>query len=30
VARAHLEDAALRAGIPVVRLARVVLGLHDR
>jgi GAF domain-containing protein len=30
VARAHLEDAARRAGIPVVRLARVVLGLHDR
>jgi GAF domain len=28
-ARAQLEDAALRAGIPVVRLARVVLGLHD-
>jgi hypothetical protein len=29
-AREHLEDAARRAGIPVVRLARVVLGLHDR
>jgi GAF domain-containing protein len=28
-ARGHLEDAARRAGIPVVRLARVVLGLHD-
>ncbi|WP_416957446.1 ANTAR domain-containing protein [Nocardioides sp. T5] len=28
-ARAHLEDAARRAGVPVVRLARVVLGLHD-
>jgi hypothetical protein len=28
-ARAQLEDAALRAGVPVVRLARVVLGLHD-
>jgi hypothetical protein len=30
VARAQLEDAARRAGIPVVRLARVVLGLRDR
>lgn len=28
-ARAQLEDAAVRAGIPVVRLARVVVGLHD-
>ena len=28
-ARAQLEDAALRAGVPVIRLARVVLGLHD-
>lgn len=28
-ARAHLEDAARRAGIPVTRLARVVVGLHD-
>lgn len=28
-ARAQLEDAASRAGIPVVRLARVVVGLHD-
>ena len=28
-ARAHLEDAARRAGIPVVRLARVVVGLQD-
>ena len=25
----QLEDAALRAGIPVARLARVVVGLHD-
>lgn len=29
MAREHLEDAARRAGIPVTRLARVVLGLHD-
>lgn len=29
-ARDQLEDAARRAGIPVVRLAHVVLGLHDR
>jgi GAF domain-containing protein len=29
VARAHLEDAARRADIPVERLARVVLGIHD-
>jgi hypothetical protein len=28
-ARAQLEDAARRAGIPVARLARVVVGLHD-
>lgn len=28
-ARAQLEDAARRAGIPVTRLARVVVGLHD-
>ena len=27
---AQLEDAALRAGIPVARLAGVVLGLHRR
>ena len=28
-ARLQLEDAALRAGIPVARLARDVVGLHD-
>jgi hypothetical protein len=28
-ARAHLEDAARRAGIPVIRLARVIIGLTD-
>ena len=28
-ARLQLEDAALRAGIPVARLAGVVVGLHD-
>lgn len=28
-ARTHLEDAARRAGIPVVTLARVVVGLQD-
>ena len=28
-ARAHLEDAARRAGVPVTRLARVIIGLQD-
>jgi len=28
-ARADLEDAARRAGVPAVRLARVIVGLHD-
>jgi hypothetical protein len=28
-ARWQLEDAARRAGVPVTRLARVIVGLHD-